>query len=138
MKQYRVLTINPGSTSTKIALFEGENCLFSRNVAHDAQELAKFKTIPDQLPYREKTILDLLAQEDVDLSTVDVFVGRGGGLLAMEGGTYFWSTPAPVQTGSSIRLRWALSWQMPLPSAMESRRWSSILRIRMRCRRSPA
>ena len=88
MKQYRVLTINPGSTSTKIALFEGENCLFSRNVAHDAQELAKFKTIPDQLPYREKTILDLLAQEDVDLSTVDVFVGRGGGLLAMEGGTY--------------------------------------------------
>ena len=88
MKQYRVLTINPGSTSTKIALFEGENCLFSRNVAHDAQELAKFKTIPDQLPYREKTILDLLAQENVDLSTVDVFVGRGGGLLAMEGGTY--------------------------------------------------
>ena len=53
MKQYRVLTINPGSTSTKIALFEGENCLFSRNVAHDAQELAKFKTIPDQLSYRE-------------------------------------------------------------------------------------
>ena len=88
MKQYRVLTINPGSTSTKIALFEGETCLFSKNVAHDAQELAKFKTIPDQLPYREKTILDLLAQENVDLSTVDVFVGRGGGLLAMEGGTY--------------------------------------------------
>ena len=49
MKQYRVLTINPGSTSTKIALFEGETCLFSKNVAHDAQELAKFKTIPDQL-----------------------------------------------------------------------------------------
>ncbi|MER2027210.1 MAG: hypothetical protein ABS874_08250 [Lachnospiraceae bacterium] len=83
MKQYRVLTINPGSTSTKIALFEGENCLFSKNVAHDASELAKFKTIPDQLPYREKTILDLLAQEDVDLSTVDVFVGRGGGLLGL-------------------------------------------------------
>ena len=88
MKQYRVLAINPGSTSTKIALFEGETCLFSKNVAHDAQELAKFKTIPDQRPYREKTILDLLAQENVDLSTVDVFVGRGGGLLAMEGGTY--------------------------------------------------
>ena len=59
MKQYRVLAINPGSTSTKIALFEGETCLFSKNVAHDAQELAKFKTIPDQRPYREKTILDL-------------------------------------------------------------------------------
>ncbi|MBR4394254.1 MAG: butyrate kinase [Oscillospiraceae bacterium] len=88
MKQYRVLTINPGSTSTKIALFEGETCLFSRNVSHDAQELAKFKTIPDQRPYREETILGLLAQENVDLSTVDVFVGRGGGLLSVEGGTY--------------------------------------------------
>ena len=88
MKQYRVLTINPGSTSTKIALFEGETCLFSRNVSQDAQELAKFKTIPDQRPYREETILGLLAQENVDLSTVDVFVGRGGGLLSVEGGTY--------------------------------------------------
>ena len=129
MKQYRVLTINPGSTSTKIALFEGENCLFSKNVAHDASELAKFKTIPDQLPYREKTILDLLAQEDVDLSTVDVFVGRGGGLLAMEGGTY---------AVTELLLEHARTCAMPLPSAMESRRWSSILRIRMRCRRSPA
>ena len=88
MKQYRVLAINPGSTSTKIALFEGETCLFSKNVAHDAQELAKFKTIPDQMPYREETILKLLAEENVDLSTVDVFVGRGGGLLSVEGGTY--------------------------------------------------
>ena len=88
MKEYRVLTINPGSTSTKIALFEGETCLFSKNVSHDAQELAKFKTIPEQRPYREETILSLLEQENVDLSTVDVFVGRGGGLLAMEGGTY--------------------------------------------------
>ena len=88
MKKYRVLTINPGSTSTKIALFEGEECLFSKNVSHDASELAKFKTIPDQRPYREETILNLLAQENVDLSTVDVFVGRGGGLLSIEGGTY--------------------------------------------------
>lgn len=88
MKQYRVLTINPGSTSTKIALFEGETCLFSKNVSHDAQELAKYKTIPDQRPYREETIMSLLEQENVDLSTVDVFVGRGGGLLSMEGGTY--------------------------------------------------
>ena len=88
MREYKVLTINPGSTSTKIALFQGEKCLFSKNVSHDAAELAKFRTIPDQLPYRRDTILALLGEAGISLEDVDVFVGRGGGLLAMEGGTY--------------------------------------------------
>ena len=88
MKQYKVLTINPGSTSTKIALFEGENCLYSKNVSHDAGELDKFPMPSDQLPYRRDMILSLLDEAGVKLDDVDVFVGRGGGLLAMEGGTY--------------------------------------------------
>ncbi len=88
MKDYKVLTINPGSTSTKIALFKGEECLFSKNVAHDAAELAKYENISDQLPYRRNMILDLLKEADISLDDVDVFVGRGGGLLSMEGGTY--------------------------------------------------
>lgn len=88
MNNYKVLTINPGSTSTKIALFEGDNRLFNKNVTHDASELAKFETIPEQLPYRRDMILDLLHDADIDLDEIDVFVGRGGGLLAMEGGTY--------------------------------------------------
>ena len=49
MKAYKVLTINPGSTSTKVALFEGDQCLYSRNVSHEANELGKFKTLPEQL-----------------------------------------------------------------------------------------
>lgn len=85
---YKVLTINPGSTSTKIALFEGENCLYTKNVSHDAAELTKYETISDQLPYRRNMILELLAEAGIELQDVDVFVGRGGGLLAMEGGTY--------------------------------------------------
>lgn len=88
MKQYKVLTINPGSTSTKVALFEGDECLYSKNVSHDASELNKYKTISDQLPYRRNMILDLLGEAHISLEDVDVFVGRGGGLLAMEGGTY--------------------------------------------------
>ncbi len=84
----KVLTINPGSTSTKIALFEGENCLYTKNVSHDASELAKYETISAQLPYRRNMILDLLTEAGVTLDDVDVFVGRGGGLLAVEGGTY--------------------------------------------------
>ena len=88
MSEYKILTINPGSTSTKIGLFEGEKCLFSENVAHDAAVLKEYATISDQLPYRRDTINALLEKNGVDLSTVDAFVGRGGGLLAIDGGVY--------------------------------------------------
>lgn len=88
MKAYKVLTINPGSTSTKIALFEGEQCLYSQNVPHQAKELEKYSTMPEQLPYRRDTIMKLLDEAGIRLEEVDVFAGRGGGLIAMEGGTY--------------------------------------------------
>ena len=88
MKQYKVFTINPGSTSTKIALFHGEECVYMKNLSHDAKELKKFATIPEQLSYRRNMILNLLSQAGISLEDVDAFVGRGGGLLAMEGGTY--------------------------------------------------
>ena len=85
---YRVFTINPGSTSTKIALFEDEQCVFSANVSHDAAKLAEFEDISAQLPYREATILNLLRENNVSLEGVHAFVGRGGGLLPLEGGAY--------------------------------------------------
>lgn len=88
MSEHRIFTVNPGSTSTKIGLFEGEKCIFSENVAHDAAVLKKYATISDQLPYRRDTINALLEQNSIDLSTVDAFVGRGGGLMAVEGGVY--------------------------------------------------
>lgn len=88
MKEYKVLAVNPGSTSTKIALFEGDRCLYSRNVSHEAKELEKYRTMPEQLPYRRDTIKKLLDEAGIRLDDVDVFVGRGGGLLPMEGGTY--------------------------------------------------
>ena len=88
MSEYKILTVNPGSTSTKIALFQGEQCLYSKNVSHDAAELEKFHNLTEQLPYRRDMILGLLKEAGITLEDVDVFVGRGGGLLAMEGGTY--------------------------------------------------
>lgn len=86
--EYRILAINPGSTSTKVGVFQGERELFSMNVAHEAERLAEFEGISAQLPYRKQTILDALEMADIDLSTMDAFVGRGGGLLSVEGGTY--------------------------------------------------
>lgn len=88
MKAYKIFAINPGSTSTKIALIQGDEVLFSKNVSHDASKLAEYDGISAQKPYRVETILNLLAEADIKLDDVDAFVGRGGGLLAMEGGTY--------------------------------------------------
>lgn len=88
MKNYKIFAINPGSTSTKIALIENETVLFSKNVSHDAGKLAEFDGISAQMPYRKETILNLLAENNVSLDGIDACVGRGGGLIAMEGGTY--------------------------------------------------
>lgn len=88
MKEYKILTVNPGSTSTKIAIFNGTQKLFSENVSHEASELAKYAGISDQLSYREQTIRTLLAESGVRLDDIDAVVGRGGGLLAVEGGVY--------------------------------------------------
>lgn len=88
MKKYKVFTVNPGSTSTKIALFDGEKKVYSANVSHDSKVLEEYKTLEDQLAYRKETIENLLKENHVDLEELDACVGRGGGLLAMDGGTY--------------------------------------------------
>lgn len=85
---WRVLVINPGSTSTKVGLFDGERAVFTVNVTHEASELAKFAGVSDQLPYRVGLIEQALAENGVELASIDAFVGRGGGLLPLPGGTY--------------------------------------------------
>lgn len=88
MPGYKILTINPGSTSTKIALFlEGEE-VFNQTVEHDGAELAKYQTVCDQLPYRIETILGVVKAQGVDISDCAAFCGRGGGLNSCCGGTY--------------------------------------------------
>lgn len=88
MSEYKILTINPGSTSTKIGLYQGNSEVFKQTVVHDAAELAKYANVCDQLPYRVKTILDVVTEQGVDISDCAAFCGRGGGLNSCEGGTY--------------------------------------------------
>ena len=108
-KPWRVLANQPGSTSTKVGLFEGEGCVFSENVAHAADRLAAFPTISDQLPYRRDAILAMLSDHGVELSSIDAFVGRGGGLMSLPGGTYAvcgttaWARPCRGQRGAAPR-----------------------------------
>lgn len=88
MKNYQIFVVNPGSTSTKVALFKGDKVLFEANIPHDAAELSRFAQVKEQLPYRIETIEWALAAQGVKLKDVDACVGRGGGLLPMAGGTY--------------------------------------------------
>jgi butyrate kinase len=87
-KKYKLFAINPGSTSTKIALFENDTEIFSVIVSHDAAKLKEFREISDQFPYRKETILRELVKKNISLKGIDAFVGRGGGLVGLEGGTY--------------------------------------------------
>jgi butyrate kinase len=85
---YFVLSINPGSTSTKVALFEDEKLLFSRAVEHSEEELLPFKKIIDQFYFRKAVVLRILAEENVDMKTIDAVVGRGGMVKSVESGVY--------------------------------------------------
>ena len=85
---YRVIVLNPGSTSTKVAFYEDDRQIFSENLSHPAEELGKFEKIVDQLPYRKKVILDMLEEKEIDLMNVDAFSAICTGLLPMPGGVF--------------------------------------------------
>jgi butyrate kinase len=84
----RILTINPGSTSTKIALFEDETPVFVETIHHSSQEIAAFEHIADQYEMRHETIVALLQEKGVDLKALDAVVGRGGVLRPIPSGTF--------------------------------------------------
>ena len=82
------LIINPGSTSTKIGVFEDENLLFEETLRHSTEEISQYASIVDQKDFRKKIITDLLEEKNFDIKTLNVVVGRGGMLKPIPGGTY--------------------------------------------------
>ena len=82
----KLLVINPGSTSTKVSLFEDEKSVFERSLFHDSSVLLKFPHVNDQMPFRYGVILDMLKAEGVDPASIDAFVGRGGSACTQPGG----------------------------------------------------
>ena len=86
MQKYRLLVINPGSTSTKVSLFENEDSVFEKSLFHDSSVLLSFPHVNDQVPFRKGVILDMLSAEGVAPSSIDAFVGRGGSACTQPGG----------------------------------------------------
>ena len=82
----KLLIINPGSTSTKISLYEDERVLFEESVFHDAPVLLRYPTVNDQMPFRRAVIEDLLKKHGYSLADVDVYVGRGGSACTQPSG----------------------------------------------------
>lgn len=82
------LIINPGSTSTKIGVFEDETLLFEETLRHSTEEISQYASIVDQKDFRKKIITDLLAEKNFDVKSLNVVVGRGGMLKPIAGGTY--------------------------------------------------
>ena len=85
---FKILTINPGSTSTKVAVFENDKELFSTTLRHSSEEIGRYKTILDQLDFRRDVILDAIKASGIELTELDAVIGRGGLLKPIPSGTY--------------------------------------------------
>lgn len=86
--KYKILSINPGSTSTKVGVFENENLIFEGTVRHSKEELDKFSVITDQADMRLELITGLLAEKGIDIDSMDAYVGRGGIIAPLASGVY--------------------------------------------------
>ncbi len=88
MEKILILAVNPGSTSTKFALFRNENLLFEKTIRHSYEEIERYPRMIDQLSFRHDMIIKSLKEEKIDLSEIAVVVGRGGLVNPIESGVY--------------------------------------------------
>ena len=83
-----ILAINPGSTSTKISVYEDKKELFTKTLRHTNEELAPYKNVIEQLDFRKETIKAALQENNIPLNSLDVIVGRGGLVKPIPSGVY--------------------------------------------------
>lgn len=88
MSDIRILAINPGSTSTKFAVYFGSECRFKMNLSHSVEQLSYYNNIIDQFDFRKGVIMDMLLKENVELDKIKYIVGRGGFTYPLKSGVY--------------------------------------------------
>ncbi len=86
--RYKIFTLSPGSTSTKLAVFDGEDELFKANILHDSEKLKSFARVSEQLPYRIEAILSELGKSDIKLEDMDAFSAYSGGIYSTPCGVF--------------------------------------------------
>ena len=86
---HKILAINPGSTSTKIAVYHNAKPVFLKSILHDPRNLHKFNRISDQYEFRKEIILKELKDSHINIELIEVIVGRGGVINPIESGVYY-------------------------------------------------
>lgn len=86
--EHKILAINPGSTTTKIAVYLNNKPVFLKNILHNHEELSKFNRISDQFKYRKEIILKELKDSHIEINLIEAVVGRGGLVQPIESGVY--------------------------------------------------
>ena len=123
----KLLVINPGSTSTKVSVFENEVNIFTESVFHDAPELLKYPTTNAQLPMRKNVVLSLLEKHGIAIKDIDVFIGRGGcaysqkeGVMEIDKALYEdtrddkGGSDHPAKLGVMMAYEWGLEYGKPM------------------------
>ncbi len=85
---YKQLIINPGSTSTKLALYEDKEKIVQENVEHDAAQMQQFDSIADQIPFRMGIIRDFMVRNSIQEKDLSAVMGRGGLVFGLKTGGY--------------------------------------------------
>ncbi|MFP4557685.1 MAG: butyrate kinase, partial [Bacteroidales bacterium] len=88
MEEFKILAINPGSTSTKIAVYKNAKSVFLKTIRHNTEELRKYSRITDQFEFRKEIILKELKEAELDINKITAVVGRGGLIKPIESGVY--------------------------------------------------
>jgi butyrate kinase len=85
---FKILVVNPGSTSTKLAIFEDGRSIAAETISHDAATIAQFASLMDQLPMRLAIVKDFLYRHSVSMADLSAIACRGGLLRPLPSGTY--------------------------------------------------
>lgn len=85
---HRILAINPGSTSTKFAVYFDEKCVLNKTIRHSMDELLSYKNVVDQFDFRKGFIIDALMEEGIEVDSIKFVIGRGGLTYPLESGVY--------------------------------------------------
>jgi butyrate kinase len=102
---FRVLVINPGSTSTKLALFENETAVVTENISHPHEAMARFNSISEQYEMRREAVHDFVRRQKIALESLSAVVARGGMLRPLAGGTYVINAKMLAELGSPHKER---------------------------------
>ncbi|WP_319590549.1 butyrate kinase [uncultured Draconibacterium sp.] len=85
---HQVLAINPGSTSTKFAVYNETECVFTKTIRHPLEQLLRYKNIIDQFAFRKGVIIEALVDEGIEVDAIKYIIGRGGLTYPLESGVY--------------------------------------------------